>query len=296
MLSLACLNGEIMPVEEAKVPVWDRGFLFGDSIYEVCRLYQGKSWLEAAHMARLRRSLQEMLFPALDVESLRDRAGRTISASGVSDGTLYIQVTRGVAPRKHTFPGPEVPPTELIIVRPYDDSATQTSRESGVGVISQPDLRWRRCDVKSTNLLANVVACEVAHRAGCLEAVLVEDSGLVTEATHSSLLWVRDGTLQATPEGEEILPGTTRHHLLALAESAGIPFREDRVTLDELKQADEVILTGTTIEIMPVVTIDGEMVGGGLPGPWTRRLQAAFRESVNTWLAGAEQPELAGLP
>src|SRR4051794_39258306 len=245
MQSLACLNGEIMPVDEAKVPIWDRGFLFGDAVYEVLRLYEGRSWLEVEHMNRLRRSLREMEFPDVDLERLDHRVKRTVSASGVKEGTVYLHFTRGDAPRLHAFPDPPVPPTELIIVRPYDDDATARLRRSGVGVISRPDLRWKRCDVKSTNLLPNVIANEAAHRAGCYEAVFVGPDGLVTEATHSSLVWFRDGRIEGTPEGPEILPGTTRLHHLRLAEWIGVPFAETHVTLDQLKQAEEVILLGT---------------------------------------------------
>ena len=285
MGSLACLNGEVMPVDQAKVPVWDRGFLFGDSVYEVFRLYEGRCWLEDEHVARLRRSLAEMAFPGVDLDALLGRVHATTAASGVGDGTAYIQITRGVAPRQHAFPSPAVPPTELIVVRPYDDGPTQTLRESGVPVVSHPDLRWKRCDVKSTNLLGNVLANEAAHKAGAYEAVLVDGEGLVTEATHSSVLWVVGGRLGGTPEGNLILPGMTRHFTLRLAEAAGLPFGPGRVTLDRLKAADEVILLGTTIEVLPVVKIDGRPVGGGAPGPLTRRLQNAHRAEVERWLA-----------
>jgi D-alanine transaminase len=285
MPSLACLNGEILPVEEAKVPVWDRGFIFGDSVYDVFRLYEGRPWLEAEHVARLRRSLAEMEFPPVDLDTLMHRVRRTIAASEVKGGTAYIQITRGVAPRAHAFPGPPVPPTEVIIVRPYDDDATALLRESGVPVISQPDLRWGRCDVKSTNLLANVIALEHAKRAGAYEAILVDREGLVTEATHSSVLWVRDGRLEGTPDGPEILPGTKRHFVQSLAPDAGIAFTEARATLDELRAADEVMMLGTTIEVLPVVSIDGHPVGSGEPGPVARRLQAAYWAAVERWLS-----------
>lgn len=285
MESLACLDGQLMPVDEAKVPVWDRGFLFGDSIYEVFRLYRGRCWLEDEHTARLRRSLAEMDFPAFNVESLLLRVRRTIEVSGVREGTAYVQITRGVAPRLHAFPDPPVTPTELIVVRAYDDGPTARLRETGVAAISHPDLRWKRCDVKSTNLLANVLANEAAHRAGCYEAVLVGADGYVTEATHSSLLWMRRGGLSGTPEGPGILPGTTRLGVLGLVEGARLRFEESRVTLDELVGADEVVLLGTTIEVLPVVTIDGRPIAGGAPGPVSRRLQTAFRAAVERWLA-----------
>ena len=283
--NLACLNGTIMPVEEAKVPVWDRGFLFGDSVYEVFRLFRGRPWLEADHVARLRRSLAEMDFPPVDVDALMARMARTVEASGVDDGTAYIQITRGVAPRAHAFPDPPVAPTELIVIRPYDDGQTAGHRDRGVSVVSRPDGRWGRCDVKSTNLLANVLALESAKRDGAFEAVLVGADGLVTEATHSSILWVRDGRLEGTPDGPAILPGTKRHFVETLAPGAGLAFAPARVTLDALIAADEVILLGTTIEVMPVVSIDGRPVGVGVPGPASRRLQSAYRRAVDDWIA-----------
>lgn len=285
MESLACLNGELMPVDEAKVPVWDRGFLFGDAVYEVCRIYQGRCWLEEAHMARLRRSLREMEFGGLDLDRLTDRVHRTISASGIAEGTAYIHITRGVAPRSHAFPDPPVPPTELIVIRTYDDVPVTRLRESGVKAISQPDLRWKRCDVKSTNLLANVMALEHAKRAGCFEAILVGGDGLVTEATHTSAIWVRGGTLQGTPEGPGILPGTTRQLVLRLVEKVGIPFSPAQVTLPELTGAEEVLLVGTTTEILSIVAIDGTPIGDGRPGPVSRALQTAYRGAVEQWLS-----------
>lgn len=285
MDSLACLNGELMPADRATVPIWDRGFLFGDAIYEVFRLYQGRCWLEDEHLARLRRSLREMDFPPLDFDRLLRRIHETISKSEIEEGTVYIHITRGVAPRKHAFPEPGVPTTELIVVSEYDDGPTAGLREAGVAVLSYPDWRWKRCDVKSTNLLANVVANEAAQRAGAYEAVLVAEDGRVTEATHSSLLWVRDGRLEGTPEGPGILPGTSRQELLRLASEEGVRFHDAQITLDDLKTADEVLLSGTTIEVLPVVRVDEAAIGDGVPGPLARRLQAIFREAIERWLA-----------
>lgn len=285
MRTLACLNGEIMPVEEAKVPVWDRGFIFGDAVYEVFRLYEGRLWLESEHVARLSRSLKEMEFPPVDLDRLMGRVRKTVAASEVKGGTAYIQVTRGVAPRAHVFPDPPVEPTELIIVKPYDDDATAKLRDAGISVVSHDDLRWGRCDVKSTNLLGNILALEHAKRAGAYEAILVGRDGLVTEATHSSVLWVRGGRLEGTPDGPAILPGTKRHFAERLAPDAQVPFAEARVTLDQLKAADEVMMLGTTIEVLPVVSIDGRPVGDGKPGPVARGLQTAYWAAVERWLS-----------
>jgi D-alanine transaminase len=285
---LACLNGEQMPASEAKVPIWDRGFLFGDAVYEVMRLYSGRMWLEAEHLARLRRSLGEMKIAGIDLDALNARIRGTIAASGVEEGTVYIQISRGVAPRRHRFPEPGTPPTELIVVGPYDDSATAGRRKSGVPLVSQPDLRWRRCDVKSVNLLGNVLANEEAHQLGCIEAVLFDRYGMVTEATHSSLLWARDGRLEGTPEGPGILPGTSRGFILKLAESLGLPFAEAEISLDDLRRADEVMLSGTTLEIVPVTKLDETSIGDGSPGPMARSLVDGFAEAVARFREGKE--------
>ena len=284
---LACLNGEIMPIERAHVPVWDRGFMFGDSVYEVFRMYGGRRWLEPEHLARLKRSLKELDFLALDFERLIDRMDRTVAASGIREGTVYVQVTRGVAPRTHAFPDPPVAPTELIVVRPHDDGPMAEARRKGARLISQSDLRWKRCDIKSTNLLANVLASEAARRAGCQEAILVDSDGYVTEATHSSLLWVRQGRLEGTPEGHEILPGMTRSLVMRLIKPLEIPFAGVRVTLPELLAADEAMLVATTYEVLPVVEIDGQKIGSGVPGALARRLGESYRREVERWLAEA---------
>jgi D-alanine transaminase len=285
MESLACLNGELMPVDQARIPIWDRGFLFGDAVYEVFRLYQGCCWLEDEHMARLQRSLAAIELTSVDLEGLTARLHRTISASGIQEGTAYLHVTRGVAPRAHAFPSAPVPPTELIVIREYDDAPAVTLRAQGVSAISHPDLRWKLCDLKTTNLLPNVLANEAAHRAGCFEAILIDDQGRVTEGTHTSVLWVRHGRLEGTPEGHGILPGTTRQLILRLCEEAGIAFAATHVTLPELKRCDEVVLVGTTCEVLSIVRIDGQILSDGVPGPLARRLQEAYRAAVERWLA-----------
>jgi len=286
MQSLACLNGEIMPVEEAKVPIWDRGFLFGDAVYEMLRIYKGRAWLEREHFERLRNSLTSLEFEPIELGPLIARCWETLAASKVEDGTLYIQITRGVAPRAHAFPDPPVPPTELIVVRPYDDSATASLRENGAMTVSHPDLRWKRCDIKTTNLLGNILALQTAKRVGAAEAILFDSDGLVTEATHSSVMWVRNGQLSGTPEGHEILPGLTRRLVESLLKSTPYSLSPERVTLAELKASDEVMLFGTTIEVLPVNSIDGEPVGNGSPGAVARALQEAYRRAVGQWLHG----------
>lgn len=282
---LACLNGETTPADQARVSIWDRGFLFGDAVYEVFRLYRGRPWLEEEHLARLERSLAELEFPKHDLGRLMDRARALVAASGIGDGTVYIQITRGVAPRTHAFPDPPVAPTELIVAKPYDDAPTARLRESGVRAITHPDLRWRRRDVKTVNLLGNVLAMEKAKRAGCHEAILVDPDGIVTEATHTSLLWFAEGRLMGAPEGWEILPGTTRNRTLRLVESLGLPFAAVHAPLADVLAAEEVILVGTTSEVISIVAIDDQPVGTGRPGPISRRLWDAYRAEIERFLA-----------
>lgn len=285
MPELACLNGQTLSPESATVPIWDRGFLFGDAVYEVMRIYAGRPWLETEHLARLSRSLDAIEIFAYDMRTLRERMHGTLRQSGILEGTAYLHITRGVAPRTHAYPAEGTARTELIVVRSYDDSKAKEGRTTGVGVITAADLRWGRCDIKSTNLLANVMAVEAARRKGAVEALLYDERGKITEATHSSLFWVRAGRLEATPEGPAILPGTTRAHLLELAERAQVPFSPVEISTDELIAADEVLISGTTIEVTPVVTVDSRTIGSGAPGPITRRLQAAFDRSIAAFRA-----------
>lgn len=282
--SLACLNGVIMPADEAKVSVWDRGFVFGDSVYEVCRIYQGRNWLEEEHFDRLARSLRELEINGIDMAALRRRTLATIKHSNILEGTVYIQITRGVAPRGHAFPDPPVTPTELIAVRPYDDSKTAAYRQQGVTIISYPDLRWGRCDIKSTNLLANCMALEHVKRKGGFEAALIDHDGLLTEATHSSLLWVRNGQIEGTPLNENILPGCTRLITNLLTDRLSMKIHDTKIDLNTLRLADEVLLMGTTIEVMPVVKVDETTIGNGQPGPITRKLQQSYKIAIREWL------------
>ena len=285
MEPLANLNGVAMPLAEVKVSALDRGFLFGDAVYEVLRVYQGKPWLEAEHFARLARSLDAIRIRGVDVDRLRRRAHETIAAGPVREATVYIQVTRGAAPRAHPFP-PDAVPLEFLFVQEFRDPYV-AARRAGAGVITHPDQRWERCDIKSTNLLGNVLAMQAAKEAGCLEAVLYLPDGTVTEATHTSLFGVLHGTLLTAPNSNEILPGITRGLVLRLAQRAGVPVEEHVLTRQDLGDVTELFLTGTTTEVMPVVRVDGRAVADGRPGPVTRRLQEAYAEAVQEFIGGA---------
>jgi D-alanine transaminase len=283
--TLCVLNGERMPLSEAKVSVLDRGFLFGDGIYEVLRVYAGKPWLEEDHFNRLARSLQEVRIAGVDLERLRKQMAETIAAGPFREALVYIQVTRGSAPRSHQFPA-GVRPLELLWVQEIGDPYAK-QRDQGVGVSLQPDLRWKRCDIKSVNLLANVLANQAAREAGCPEAILYREDGTITEASHSSLFGVIDGTIRTSPNSPEILPGVTRKWALELAARIGVPVVEKPLHRDDLGKVSEWFLSGTTLEICPVIAVDGRPIGGGKPGPIARRLQEAFRAAVREFIGGS---------
>jgi len=286
---LASWNGEIMPLTEVRVPVLDRAFLFGDAIYEALRVYEGRPFLVDEHMARLRRSLDQIRIEA-DVDRIERRLFELLERHPVRSGLVYLQVTRGVAPRTHYFPANPTEPNELIYVSPLDDDPHARHRETGVDVITFDDLRWKRCDIKSVNLLANCMAAQAAREAGCAEAILVAADGAITEGSHTSVFGVRDGAVMTAPLARNILPGITRSLVVELADRAGIPIREEPLSRDRLSEVDELFLTGTTAEVLPVTRVDDQPIGSGQPGEVTRQIAAAYRGHVADWLAGAPAP------
>lgn len=284
---LANWNGEEMPIEEVKVPALDRGYLFGDGIYEVLRIVEGRLWLEQPHNDRLRRSLNEIGIET-DVDRLIERMHGSLARSGVRDGLVYIQVTRGAAPRAHRFPEPgTATPNELMYFEEYDSKAARKNRENGVDVIIQPDQRWGRCDVKSINLLGNCLAAQKAAKAGCYEALLEKD-GKILEATRTSLFAVIDGVIRTAPTTENILPSVTRAFVITLAKQLGLPLKEEAFGRVDLPHASELFFAGTTSEVTPIRRVDGNQVGGEgakVPGPIVTKLQVAHDAAVAEWLS-----------
>jgi D-alanine transaminase len=278
MEPIANLNGETMPLAQVKIPAQDRGFLLGDAVYEVLRIYNGRPWLMREHMARLERSLHAIRIQGVDVARLEKRMLETIAAGPFREAIAYIQITRGVAPRTHAFPANAVP-LEFLYIQEFKDLHAEARRD-GTSVITQPDVRWGRCDIKSTNLLANVLAMQAAKDAGCLEAIFYLEDDTITEGTHTSTFGVLDGALLTAPNSPHILPGITRGLILRLAEKAQVPLREHVLTRACLPRVTELFLTGTTSEVMPIVKVDGQPVANGKPGPVTRRLQEAYTEAV----------------
>jgi D-alanine transaminase len=267
------------------VPVLDRGYLFGDGIYEVLRVYRGKPWLEEDHFARFARSLEAIRIHGVDLDRFRQQMMETIVAGGFREAIVYMQVTRGVALRAHAFPA-NVKPTELLWVQEIGDPYSRL-RETGMNVSLQPDLRWKRCDIKSLNLLGNVLANQAAKEASAAEAILYLPDGTITEASHSSFFGVVNGVIRTTVLNPGILPGVTRKLTLELAQRIGVPIEERSLHRDDLGRVDELFLTGTSLEVCPVIAVDGKPIAAGKPGPITRRLQAAYAEKLKEFLGEA---------
>ncbi len=287
MPEIVYLNGEFVTPEKAVIPFNDRGFLFGDAVYEVVRSYGGCLFALDRHLARLERSLREIEIRNVKVAEIGRVIEEACRRSGFAEVWVYVQVTRGAAPRKHDY-DPDLLPTILVHVRDLAPLLDPSIRE-GVAVITAPDMRWRRCDIKTTNLLPNVLAKTKAREQGAFEAILVNQDGMVTEATSAGVFCVEQGVVLTHPLSPAILPSITREAVLEAAGEEGVPVREEPVSLDRLRGAEEVFLVSTTDDVCPVITLDGAPVGDGRPGPVTRRLLAAYLRRV-----GAAVPEEGG--
>jgi len=277
---LVYLNGQYLPLEEARVPVEDRGFLFADGLYEVIRVYNGRIFALEPHLRRLADGLRALRIGFTGLDELGPIAERLLDENGLrsGDATIYIQVTRGAAPRAHAFPSPDVPPTVYVAARPFTPYPA-AYYENGVKAITVPDTRWTRCDIKTVALIANVLANQQAKEAGAFEALFVRD-GVVIEGSHSNLFAVFGDTLVTYPASNYILAGITRSIVLDIAAELGIPVRQGPILADQLFAAGELFLSGTTTEVMPVVQVDGRPIADGRPGPVTQRIQRAFRERI----------------
>jgi D-alanine transaminase len=271
-------NGEFVDKDDVSISPDDRGFVFGDGVYEVMRADRGRFFRMDAHVRRLRRSLREIRLDGVDLEALRGAVEQLLPRNGLDDrrAKVYLQITRGAAPRRHAFPPPSTEPT--VYARASVNEPPTEKWEQGVKVILRPDQRWARCDIKSLNYLPNVLANQAAMEADAYEAVFVRE-GFVTEGSHSSVLAVFDGTVCAHPLTNRLLPSITRDAVLSLCRDLGIPVEETPVPAADLPEADELMVLGTTTGVMPVVQVEDWAVGDGTPGAVTRKLQAAFHAS-----------------
>jgi D-alanine transaminase len=274
-LPIAWLNGTFLPLSEARISPLDRGFLFADSVYEVLPVYGGRPFLFNAHIGRLERSLAAIgMDPPMTRRAWASILQELVQRNDGGEQFVYIQVSRGAEFGRNHAPDPTLKPTIFLMASPLTLLEDQV-REKGVAAVTVADERWKRCDIKSTSLLPNILAKGAAARAGATEAILLAD-GYLREGSSSAVLTVRDGAIYAPPEGPEILPSTTRALALKLAADLGIAIHIQSVTEASLREADEVMLGFATRGVLPVCQIDGSPVGTGRPGPVWTRLNEAF--------------------
>lgn len=278
-MSIAYLNGEFLPMEECKISVLDRGFIFGDAIYELIPVYNSKPFYLSAHLKRLNRSLEQTkITNPYSEDQWINIIQQLINKSGLQQLSVYIQISRGVAPRDHAFPV-NVTPTVFAMSNPWppvsEDMYTQ-----GLSAVTVEDMRWDRCDIKVTSLLANVMKKQQAIEHGAHEAILVRD-GKVLEGSATNVFVVKNGKVSTAPKDHLILPGITRDVVVELLGELNIPLTESAATQQELNNADEVWITSSTKECVPVTRIDDQAIGTGKPGELWARVFAAYQQRKN---------------
>lgn len=276
---IAYLNGMFLPRSAATIPVGDRGFVFGDGVYEVWRVVNGRLFESDRHLARLAFGLGELKIARPEIlngAKLTALADRLLAEAELTTGeaTLYVEITRGVAPRTHAFPAPAVPPTVYATVNRF--TPADALRAKGGACITVPDIRWMRCDIKTIQLLPNVMANQAAVEQGAVDALMVRD-GMITESSHANVMGVLDGVIRTHPTNHLILPGVTRAVVLEIAARLGIAVVEQPLSERDLERVEELFLTGTTTDVMPIVRVNNQPVGSGTPGPVATRLLKELR-------------------
>lgn len=275
------LDDQILERSNVHIDLEDRGYQFGDGVYEVIRIYGGKLFTMEEHIDRLFQSAKKIkLAIPMTPEQIQGIVADLVKENGVNYGSVYLQVTRGTAPRTHMFPQPANQTKGVFTAYTNEVPRPAAQLDKGVEAITAEDIRWLRCDIKSLNLLPNVLAKQEAYEAGCFEAIL-HRSGTVTEGSSSNAYIVKDGQVVTHPADHLILNGITRQVLVKLCREGGIPFVEKTFQLNDLLNADEVFITSTTSEVMPVIKVDGKAVGDGTPGEITRKLQTLFVANIN---------------
>ena len=276
------LNGEYMPIEEAMVPVLDRGFIFGDGVYEVIPVYSKRAFRLEEHLHRLQHSLDGIrLDNPHSIDEWTAITNKLIEANQGEDQYLYLHITRGAAKRDHAFPSPPVSPTIFMMSSPLL-SPPAALLQSGVGAVTATDNRWLRCDIKSIALLPNVLLRQTAVDAGCAETILIrrntgDNADFMTEGAASNIFVAKDGTLIAPPKDNLMLPGITYDVILEIAAANDIPSQVRKVGVAEVFSADELLMTSSTKEVMPITKLDGKPVGTGKPGAMFAKLHALYQ-------------------
>lgn len=284
--AIVYLNGEYLPLSEAKVPVLDRGFIFGDGVYEVIPAYSRQLFRLDEHLLRLQNSLTAVRIhnPYSELE-WKQMLYKLLEKNPTEDSSVYLQVTRGVAKRDHAFPA-NVRPTVFAMSNPLITTDEKTFKQ-GVAAITLDDIRWQYCNIKAITLLPNILLRQTAIDEGAAEALLVRD-GEVTEGAASNVFIVIDGVIKTPPKGARLLPGITRDLIVELAQTQQLPMEEVNFSKTELMAADEIWISSSTKEIMPVVKLNDKTIGNGQPGPITRKMFNVFQDYKRMLKANAE--------
>ena len=282
MSRVAYVNGRYVLHRDAMVHIEDRGYQFADGVYEVCEVFRGALIDERRHFERLAYSLAELqIAPPVRAGGLKVVVREVMARNRVENGFVYVQVTRGVAPRDHVFPQKPARPSLVVTARQVDPEKSEINARKGVSVITTPDLRWKRVDIKSISLLPNVLARQLASECGASEAWLVDSTGMVTEGAASNA-WIinKAGVVVTRQLDRSILRGVTRTTLIEIVAAEGLKLEERKFSLEEVFAAREAFITGATTLIMPVVRIDGREIGAGIPGPVASKLRAIFHAAA----------------
>lgn len=283
-MSQVYLNGNFLPPDQARVSVFDRGFIFGDGVYEVIPAFGGRLFRLPHHLSRLEASLAAIrLRNPHTVPEWKTIFTQLLGEGGNGDQSIYLQITRGVAPRDHAFP-PNITPTVFAYALPLKYSPPEQLAQ-GVTAVTAADIRWSRCDIKAIALLANALLRQQAIDQGAVEAILVRD-GVITEGAASNIFVVKGNRLVTPPKGPFILPGITRDLVVEIAHASGIACDELPIKTEMLQSADEVWLTSSTKEILPITRIDDRPVGNGKPGPMHARMFALYKEYKQSFIQG----------
>ncbi|HYE89873.1 MAG TPA: D-amino acid aminotransferase [Terriglobales bacterium] len=293
-MSMVFLNGKVLPIDEAKVPVLDRGFIFGDGVYEVVPVYSRVAFRFEEHLARLERSLGEIAIRNPYTRAQwRDIVYRIVDAQPFDDQGVYFQVTRGVAKRDHALPK-NIEPTVFVMSNPLVPPPAEAVDKGGRAITAQ-DFRWLRCDIKSTSLLGNCLLRELSAVSGATETILFRE-GRLTEASASNVFIVKDGTIATPPKGNLILPGITYDVVIELARANSLALDLREVTEAQVRGADEVWVTSSSKEVFPIVELDGSPVGAGKPGPVFRRMYQLYQDFKAKVMRAGTREKVGGSP
>jgi D-alanine transaminase len=280
-MEIAYFNGRYLPRDDVKISPDDRGFLFAEGIYEVVRWYEGFFFDMEGHLTRMKRSLREILISWPEEDSFPVIARELIKLNNLekSSALIYLQVTRGVAKRTHSFPSPPVNPTVYAFAK--DFIPENAGKESGISIMLKEDIRWSRCDIKAVALLPNTLCFQEAVDRGFFECVFTRN-GIITECSHSNIFFVIKGIVYTHPESVHVLSGITRKNIIRVAREAGIPVKEEAVSEKMLDGVQEIFITNTSGEITSVIAVDNLVIGDGIPGPVTRIIRERFNDEISS--------------